>query len=288
MSGPGSPLALADWLALREPADAEARCTELAVSAGVHLAAVYPPGVRAAVDRPEVRAGADGPVVRDLGAGTGSMARWLSPLLPGPVRWVLQDADPAVLARAAVPGARTVAAGVGDLTAADLAGTSLVTASALLDLLTATEIDALVAACAGAGCPALLTLTVTGGVRIDPPDPLDDAVAAAFDAHQRRDHQCRDTAGSSRLGPDAAGHAATAFGAHGTVHSRPSPWRLGPGHPELTAEWLRGRVAAAAEQDSGLPAASYLDRRLRALDDGRITAEVGHADLLFLPAGGRL
>lgn len=285
MSGPGSPLSLAGWLALREPADAEARSTDLAARAGAHLAATGfdSPGFDSPGSDSPGFDSAHRPVVRDLGAGTGSMARWLSPVLPGPVRWVLQDADPAVLSHAAVPGARTVAAGVGELTAADLAGTSLVTASALLDLLTATELDALVTACAGARCPALLTLTVTGGVRIDPPDPLDGAVAAAFDAHQRRDRHRRGT----RFGPDAAGYAAAAFGAHGTVHTRPSPWRLGPAHPELTAEWLRGRVAAAAEQDPGLPAAGYLDERLRALDDGRVTAEIGHADLLFLPAGGR-
>jgi hypothetical protein len=50
------------------------------------------------------------------------------------------------------------------LTAADLAGTSLVTASALLDLLTAGEVDALAAACVAAGCAALLSISVAGRV----------------------------------------------------------------------------------------------------------------------------
>ena len=37
------------------------------------------------------------------------------------------------------------------------------TASALLDVLTREEIDTLAAACVGAGVPALLTLSVSGG-----------------------------------------------------------------------------------------------------------------------------
>lgn len=267
MSGPGSPLVLGDWLALREPVDAAARSTGLADRAVAHLADRY--GTR-------WTGGGDRPVVRDLGTGTGSMPRWLAPRLPGPVHWVLQDTDPAVLDRVRVPGARTVRSAIGDLTAGDLAGTALATASAVLDVLTAADLDALVAACAGAGCPALLTLTVTGRVALDPPDPLDDAVAAAFDDHQRR---------SSRLGPDAVARAVAGFGTHGTVVTAASPWRLGPAHPELTAEWLRGRVAAAAEQDPALAGAApeHLDHRSRSLAAGRLTAEVGHTDLLFLP-----
>ena len=53
----------ADWLALREPADAAARS-------------------RALVDalRPQLPTGAAG--IHDLGSGTGSMARWLAPCSP--------------------------------------------------------------------------------------------------------------------------------------------------------------------------------------------------------------
>ena len=32
-------------------------------------------------------------VVHDLGSGTGSMMRWLAPLLPGPQTWVLHDIE---------------------------------------------------------------------------------------------------------------------------------------------------------------------------------------------------
>ncbi|MEQ3553377.1 class I SAM-dependent methyltransferase [Pseudonocardia nematodicida] len=264
MSGPGAQFTYADWLTLREPVDADARSAELAGWAAALLA------------------GQDAPLVRDLGCGTGSMPRWLSPRLPAGTRWVLQDSEADVLerARAGVAGVEaTVQAGVGALRADDLAGTSLVTCSALLDLLTADEIGTLAAACGDAGVPALLTLSVTGRVALAPPDPLDDAVAAAFDAHQ-----CRD----DRLGPEAAERAATAFAAYGTVLTRATPWRLGPERPELTAEWLRGRFAAAVEEvpDLAPDAAAHLDRRTRALLTGTLTAEVGHLDLLFVPPGG--
>ena len=68
----------------------------------------------------------------------------------------------------------------------DLAGATLVTASALLDMLTADELDRLVRLCVATGCPALMTLSVIGRVELSPADPLDDVLGAAFDDHQRR------------------------------------------------------------------------------------------------------
>ncbi|GAA3244225.1 trans-aconitate methyltransferase [Pseudonocardia petroleophila] len=262
LSDAGSPVCTPDWLALREPADADARSAELAGRA----AALAPT------------------VVRDLGCGTGSMARWLAPLLPGSPRWVLHDRDPALLARAVAdtPSAEGAAGDLTTLRAADLAGTSLVTASALLDLLTADEVDALAAACAGAGCAALLALSVTGEVGIVPPDPLDAVVAAAFDAHQRRTVD-----GRTLLGPDAGPVAAAAFARHGmTVQTRPSPWRLGADRAELAEEWLRGWIAAAVEQrpDLGREAGRYLRRRLVARAAGVLRVTVGHVDVLAVPS----
>src|SRR5215212_6571083 len=115
-----------DWLALREPADAAARDTGLADQLRDRLT---PPLT-----------------VRDLGCGTGSMGRWLAPRLHGPQHWVLMDRDPALLTHAGthLPDAVTVETRQGDVTALtedDLAGTDLVTCSALLDLLTTDEVD---------------------------------------------------------------------------------------------------------------------------------------------------
>jgi hypothetical protein len=74
------------------------------------------------------------------------MGRWLAPLLPGPQRWVLHDRDADLLAMAA----------------ADVAGATLVTASALLDLLTWDELTRLIHACVGAGCSMLFASSVSG------------------------------------------------------------------------------------------------------------------------------
>ena len=137
--------------------------------------------------RPAPRPGCAGrrrpPVIHDLGSGTGSMARWLAPRLPGPQHWVLHDRD----AGPAGPGRAPACAGrrrrqprspsttrQGDLTrltAADLADADLVTASALLDMLTAEEIDRVVAACAGAAARPCSPLSVVGRVRVRPGRP---------------------------------------------------------------------------------------------------------------------
>jgi hypothetical protein len=259
LSTPGSPVCAPDWLALREPADSEARSADLVPP----LLALEPPLV-----------------VRDLGCGSGSMGRWLAPRLPRPQHWYLHDRDPRLLAIAAesVPG-EPVEGELADLT--DLAGTSLVTCSALLDLLTAEEVHRLARLCVDAGAAALFTLSVTGGARLTPAEPLDAELAAAFDAHQRRVVD-----GRRLLGPDAGAVAAETFRALGaTVTTRPSPWWLGPAHPELTEEWLRGRIAAACDQEPALAgeAGPYLRRRLTALAAGELRAEVGHVDLLAVP-----
>jgi hypothetical protein len=268
------------WLSLREGADAAARAAEL----------VEPLRAMAA-DR---IAGAPGAplVIRDLGCGTGSMGRWLAPRLPGPQHWIMHDHDPDLLAHAAARMVHTAAGGAavtvatrpGDLTAltaADLAGTWLVTASALLDLLTAAEVDRLAAACAAAGCAALLTLSVTGRVELTPADPLDPELLAAFNAHQRRGE-----GGRRLLGPDAAAAAVEAFTRHGVaVRTGPSPWRLGPERAELAVAWLRAWVGVAVAQRPALaaPAEAYLRRRRDVAAAGGLRIVIDHTDLLARP-----
>jgi hypothetical protein len=257
-----------DWLALREGADAAARSVELLDP----LRAYLPEGDL---------------VVRDLGCGTGSMGRWLSPRLPAPQHWILTDRDPVLLARAvaSLPAPATAVIDERDLTlltGADLAGTSLVTGSALLDLLTAEDVVGLAAACVEARCPALLALSVVGRVALDPVDPLDATLEAAFNAHQRRVSD-----GRRLLGPDAADATRRTFeGLGAVVHQRPSPWRLGPDRTALTAQWLQGWVAAACEQEPELARAGmeYLRRRLEECTAGELTATVEHVDLLALPS----
>ena len=263
-----------EWLALREPADSSARATDLVERL---VRALPSAGVR---------------LIHDLGCGTGAMGRWLSPLLGGLQHWVLHDRDATLLeiAAADVPGpaadgaAVTVETRHSDITRldpADLTGATLITASALLDLLTYTELAKLVGVCTGAGCPVLLTLSVVGQVELTPADPLDRRVAAAFDAHQRR------TMKRGRLlGPDAVALAIEQFGRLGAeVHVRRSPWRLGAAEAELTAEWFAGWVGAACEQEVELVAEThgYTRRRLAEASTGQLAVTVDHADLLVLP-----
>jgi hypothetical protein len=222
------------------------------------------------------------------------MGRWLAPLLPGRQHWIAHDRDDDLLARAVadVPGPSadggevTVEARHSDISRLhprDLAGATLITASALLDMLTEAELASLLGVCAGAGCPILLTLSVSGEVEIAPADPLDSSVAAAFNAHQRRA-----TTRGRLLGPDAVAFAVEECGRLGLdVLVRPSPWRLGPEHAELTAEWLTGWVRAACEQRPALAAeiGDYTRRRRSQLSAGELTVSVRHEDVLALPRG---
>ncbi len=241
-----------EWLDLREPADAAARSDELAERLARHLPA------------------AGRLVIHDLGGGSGAMGRWLAPRLPGPQHWVVHDRDERLLELAAVTS-ETRRSDITRLKQDDLAGASLVTASALLDLLTRDELHRMLSACTG--LPLLLTLTVVGRIRLSPAEPLDARIGAAFNDHQRR---------GGRLGPDAVA-AVDVIGADVIV--RPSPWRLDAAHADLMAEWLSGWVAAACEQEPALaaPAAAYRDRRLAQAAAGQLAVTVDHADLLVLP-----
>ncbi|MER6030891.1 class I SAM-dependent methyltransferase [Streptomyces sp. NPDC001851] len=263
-----------EWLRLREGADAAARAQELLEPLRNRLA------------DPSARTGTL--TVHDLGCGTGSMGRWLAPRLDGAQHWVLHDHDPYLLHFAAVGSPRAAADGSGvtvetrrgdvaRLTPDALAGASLVTASALLDVLTREEVVTLADACAGAGCPALLTLSVAGRVELTPADPLDAEITEAFNAHQRR---------AGLLGPDAVTAACEAFAERGAgVRVHPSPWRLGPEEAALTEQWLRGWVGAAVEQRPELRdrAERYLRDRLAACAAGELRVVVHHSDLLALP-----
>jgi hypothetical protein len=251
-----------DWLLLRESADAAARSAELAERLGRHLPA------------------AGGLVIHDLGGGSGAMGRWLAPRLPGPQHWVVHDhdADLLELAVADPPGAASVTVAprrsdITRLTPDDLVGASLITASALLDLLTADELGRMLRACSEH--PMLLTLTVVGRVTLSPADPLDARIGAAFNAHQRR---------GGLLGPDAVAGAVDALRETGAgLVVRPSPWRLNGTHADLTAEWFDGWFAAACEQEPALAAGAYRDRRLAQAAAGELAVTVDHADLLVLP-----
>jgi len=259
-----------EWLTLREDADGRARSQWLATTA-VPLA------------RPPI-------VVHDLGSGTGSMMRWLAPMLPGPQTWVLHDWNPALLDHAAVRAVdstghgatvRTSLKDVAHLHEGDLAGASLVTMSALLDVLSLGEARAIVTACVGAGVPALFTLSVTGHVDLDPVDPGDRMFESAFNDHQRRTVD-----GRSLLGPDAVTAVVELFRAAGwSVRTAESPWQLGGADRALVLEWLEGWLAAAVEERPALEewAGEYQLTRHAQLDAGVLGVVVRHRDVFAWP-----
>ena len=236
------------WLALREPADAAARDPGLLAEAAALLG--------------------DG-LGLDLGCGTGATVRAFG---AGP-RWRLVDRDRRLLATAAAhcPGAEVVAADLAAVDRLPLGGVALVTASALLDLVSRGWIDRLAGRLADAGIPCYAALSYYGTIHWDPAEPGDAAVVAAFNRHQRRDKGL-----GPALGPDAPEALAQALAARGyRVRTAPSAWRLGHPQAALQAALVEGIAEAVA------PPRAWLQARLAASAVARCT--VGHVDLLAVP-----
>lgn len=261
----------ADWLTLREPADHVARVEALVATLATRL------------DVP----GASTRGV-DLAAGTGSNVRYLLPRLPPLTQWTVVDHDPVLLAEAtrrltAHPHAsgRTFAAAqadLNDLAALPIDGAALVTASALLDLVSADWMRAFARRCREAGVHVLCTLTYDGRIECDPPDALDGWVRDQVNAHQRTDKGF-----GPALGPDATDAAAAAFRAEGfEVSTAASDWVLDASQAELQRQLIAGWAGAARDIAPGEAAAidGWRDRRLAAVADGTSRVRVGHHDLL--------
>ena len=237
------------WLDLREPADHAARDPHLMARFAAHIGPA--------------------PSIIDLGSGTGSTVRALSPLLPD-ARWRLTDNDPLLLAEARrrMPDVETAEIDLSsDLSAAIPGEADAITASALIDLVSADWLDSLVA-CAK-GRPLYIALSYDGIGRWTPRHPDDEAVLAAFAEHQRGDKGF-----GPALGPDAAWYLARALHAQGYhVQTAASPWQVKPGP---LAEMLVAGIADAAIEAGTAPdtAARWASSRQRADN-----CEIGHVDL---------
>jgi hypothetical protein len=227
----------------------------------------------------------DGSVeIIDLGAGTGANQRWLAPRLPFRQRWIHLDHDPVISRSLPLPDKTMIINDSVDALARLLAGRDgdrrLVTCSALLDILTTRQLDAVCRALIDNYVPALFSLTVTGTLRIAPSDPADQPLLQAFNDHQRR---------ADRAGPDATSLATTTLRTGGfTVRCQQTPWQLtassGQGFVEQV---LQERVDAAVAQDPALAptAAAWLDLRRTQLARGVLRIHLGHSDILALPGG---
>lgn len=263
----------ADWLTLREPADHAARVASLVTTLAVRLAA---PGA-------STRA-------VDLAAGTGSNVRYLLPRLPTVTQWTVVDHDPALLVEAtrrlaAHPHAHghtftTAQADLNDLAALPIDGAALVTASALLDLVSADWMRGFARRCREAGVHVLCTLSYDGRIEGDPADGLDARVRALVNAHQRTNKGF-----GGALGPEATDAAAAAFRAEGfDVTVAPSDWVLDASQAELQRQLIAGWAGAARDiaPDEAGAINAWRDRRLAAVADGTSRLRVGHGDLLAL------
>ena len=264
----------ADWLALREPYDARARNRDVLETVAAAAAA------------------GDGVAVVDLACGTGSTLRALAPRLPPRQDWRLVDNDLSLLARAAagkaIPGIAVTRIPVDlsrDLEAALDGRVNLVTASALLDLVSADWLERLVVEVAARRLPFYAALNYDGRVTFDPADPLDATVIAAVNRHQQTDKGF-----GPALGPGAAEAAIARFQSAGyaVVHGR-SDWRLLPRDHDIQRDMLAGWAGAAREIGAvTLPeAAAWLTRRRDLLAAGRSIITVGHVDIFARPIGTR-
>jgi hypothetical protein len=281
VASPGLSNFSAAWLALREPADKEARSLHLAG----RFAEILP--------RPCA--------ILDLGAGTGANARALAPLIGGDQRWTLVERDPRLLAAQARAfqdwarrnhyDSRIIARGIVvasahgtwrfERDARDLAGDwranqwpdiDGVTAAALFDLVSAAWLARFIDLLAARALPLLAVLTVDGRRDWMPALAADTSVAAAF----RRD-QVRDKGFGPALGAEAARALARQLAAAGfEVATAASTWRLDHRHRRL----LRALVAAEARA-----AQHWTEQRLAQAAAGRLSVTIGHRDVLALPRG---
>lgn len=275
----------ADWLALREPFDRAARSLRLAKRLAGMLAR-----------RPRIV---------DLGGGTGSMFRFLAPIVGRGQDWVLLDADGALLDEAF---GRTAAWARGQGFAATAVGDALhvstphglwrmqvaqhdlsirplpgddrdappdaVVCSALLDLVSAAWLRGL---CRAVSIPVLACLTVDGRDVWRPRHRYDALVRTSFRRDMRRDKGL-----GPALGTDAV-RSVTSLAA-----SAPSDWHI----PSAALRMQRTLIDATADAArAATPAQTraiteWQEARLHQALRGRLAITIGHRDILLLPSGG--
>jgi hypothetical protein len=281
--------ALTDWLSLREPADRAARSQ--AVTQTV-LDAIDP----------------GAPVrVLDLATGTGANVRYIVDRLRGRQHWLCIDRDPALLAElparmsswgtgrgyeveAHASGCLIRGEGLecrvetrqGDLGALEdgaiFTGRHLVTASALLDLVSVRWLRVLASRCRSVGASALFALTYDGRSACSPVEHEDDIVRDLMNRHQKTDKGL----GGPAAGPDAADRVERCFVDAGyLVHRAPSDWTLEPADAPLQRMLIEGWAEAAAEMAPDLASAiaGWRLRRLGHVAAGRSRVVVSHSDV---------
>jgi len=284
------------WLSLREPLDAASRAAQIGA------------GVRELL-RPR-RSAAPVQIV-DLGAGAGSNLRYVVPLLGGSQDWSLVDRDVTLLdavmgqmqawASASVR-ARVVASDqqitisasqfecrirriclnlATDLDRLVLPNDALVSASALLDLVSESWLRTLAARAAHAAATVWFALSYDGRIGCRPAEPEDPEVRELFNAHQLTDKGF-----GAALGPAAGRVVEQVFKERGyRTWCAPSDWRIGPTQQRLQHALIDGWCDAACElAPHRTPQLRHWQGRRRAhIDAGRSQLLVGHVDMAGCP-----
>lgn len=270
----------ADWLSLRAGFDSAARSVALER--------------RVALFAAERAAGGKVFEVVDLGAGSGNNHRHLAPRLkraPGSQHWTLVDGDPDLLA--VVPENQECSTRLLDLAGGELKdaipeGTDLVTASALIDLVSEDWLRRLVARVREVGAAMLIVLTYDGRIawggpdapaHQTEPDPMDERVRTLVNTHQRGEKGF-----GAALGPDAP-YALQRISQRivgADLMTETSDWIIGPDEAAMRGALVDGWAEAATEiaPDQASEIEGWRIRRR----DSRVTLIVGHADQLLLPS----
>ena len=279
------------WLALREPADHAARSTTL----GSKLAGW-------AKQHESLN-------IVELGAGTGSNLRYLMPQLGQNQHWVLIDNDadllnrlPEILHPWAKKNAASITANKNELLIEHenysatvtvrllnlaeqldklpMHNVDLLTASALLDLTSASWLDQLANLVAEHQCSCLFVLNYDGNIHWQPKLDSDNTIKELLNLHQLKNKGF-----GHALGPEAGAYFAGVLEQLGrSIDTDDSNWSISEQSQALQQAIVDGWATAALEQNNAQSEIidDWHGRRRKIIESAESSLIVGHVDVLSL------
>lgn len=257
------------WLALREPIDHAARSQGILEQCVTHFSH------KSTLN------------ISDIGSGTGSTVRAMSPALPHSAFWNLIDIDDSLMAVAKQELTHeSIEYRITDLNksldAVFAESPDLVTTSAFLDLVSEQWLIQFVNALRRHSVPFYAALTYDGRAGCTPQFSHDETVLQNFNEHQKTDKGF-----GPALGPDASDATIEHLQKAGfEVYSATSDWQADAAHPEFQKMLLSGWCEAATEISPSMKEtnASWLSERFRSIENSDATVFVGHKDIFAVPA----